>query len=87
LHCEAFSLSMPCTNRRFFDRTNGLLPAGKSKLTFIGSPMKGGIKMRRFNVTGLCVADKHYMVDISGKLEQIGEMIDNGVLFPIIAYQ
>ena len=49
--------------------------------------MKGGIKMRRFNVTGLCVADKHYMVDISGKLEQIGEMIDNGVLFPIIAYQ
>ena len=42
--------------------------------------------MRRFNVTGLYVANKHYMVDISGKLEQIAEMIDNGVLIPIIAY-
>ena len=39
--------------------------------------------MRRFNVTGLCVANKHYMVDISGKLEQIGEMIDNGDYFTI----
>jgi len=39
--------------------------------------------MRRFNVTGLCIASKHYMVDISGKLEQIGEMIDNGDYFTI----
>jgi len=27
--------------------------------------------MRRFNVSGLCVPEEDYMVDISGKLEQI----------------
>ncbi|MCL2164517.1 MAG: AAA-like domain-containing protein [Oscillospiraceae bacterium] len=39
--------------------------------------------MRRFNVTGLCVPDKHYMVDISDKLAKIMEMIDNGDYFTI----
>jgi len=34
--------------------------------------------MRRFNVTGLCNPDKHYMVDITNKLVQIKEMIDYG---------
>jgi len=39
--------------------------------------------MRRFNVTGLCVPEKHYMVDISDKLARIMEMIDNGDYFTI----
>ena len=39
--------------------------------------------MRRFNVTGLCVANKHYMVDISGKLKQIMGLIEGGSYFTI----
>ncbi len=39
--------------------------------------------MREFNVTGVCVPHKHYMVDISGKIEQIMEMIDSGKYFTI----
>jgi len=39
--------------------------------------------MRRFNVTGLCVPEEDYMVDISGKLEQIIKLIDNRSYFTI----
>ena len=39
--------------------------------------------MRRFNVTGLCVPEEDYMVDISGKLEQIIELIDKRSYFTI----
>ena len=39
--------------------------------------------MRYFNVTGLCVPGRHYMVDISGKLTQIKRMIDRGDYFTI----
>jgi hypothetical protein len=39
--------------------------------------------MRRFNVTGLCVPQKDYMVDINGKLEQIMQLIDDGCYFTI----
>ena len=39
--------------------------------------------MRRFNVTGLCVPGKDYMVDISGKLEQIIRLIDYQSYFTI----
>ena len=39
--------------------------------------------MRRFNVTGLCVPAKHYMVDISGKIDKIMELIDYGHYFTI----
>ena len=38
---------------------------------------------RRFNVTGLCHPDKHYMVDITSKLEQIEEMVAYGDYFTI----
>lgn len=38
---------------------------------------------REFNVTGLCVPHKHYMVDISKKINQIKELIDNGHYFVI----
>ena len=33
--------------------------------------------MRRFNVTGLCVPEEDYMVDISGKIEQIKKLVDD----------
>ena len=39
--------------------------------------------MRKFNVTGLCVPEQDYMVDISGKLEQIMPLIDGGCYFTI----
>lgn len=39
--------------------------------------------MRKFNVTGLCIPGKHYMVDITNKLIQIKEMVDDGDYFTI----
>lgn len=39
--------------------------------------------MRRFNVTGLCVPDKDYMVDISDKVSKITELVDRGSYFTI----
>ncbi|MDR0221149.1 MAG: AAA-like domain-containing protein [Lachnospiraceae bacterium] len=39
--------------------------------------------MRCFNVTGLCVPKKHYMVDISEKLDQIVALIDKEAYFTI----
>ncbi|MCL1816294.1 MAG: AAA-like domain-containing protein [Clostridiales bacterium] len=48
-----------------------------------GIPNEGGVKMRRFNVTGLCVPSHDYMVDISGKLEKIMELIGDGSYFTI----
>ncbi len=38
---------------------------------------------RRFNVTGSCVAHKHYMVDISHKFSQVMELIEMGEYFAI----
>lgn len=38
---------------------------------------------KRFNITGLCVPEKHYMVDISSRLEEIRELIDEGAYFSI----
>lgn len=38
---------------------------------------------RRFNITGLCVPDKHYMVDLSGRLKEIRIMVDEGAYFTI----
>ncbi|MDR1788610.1 MAG: AAA-like domain-containing protein, partial [Treponema sp.] len=38
---------------------------------------------RRFNYTGLCVPEQHYMVDISPKIAQIREMVDQGLYFTI----
>ncbi|WP_268906370.1 hypothetical protein [Clostridium hydrogenum] len=39
--------------------------------------------MKEFNVTGLCIPQKHYMVDISLKLHKIIEMVDKGTYFTI----
>ncbi|MBN1067553.1 AAA family ATPase [Clostridium botulinum] len=39
--------------------------------------------MKRFNTTGLCVPKKHYMVDISNKLDDIEKLVDNEAYFVI----
>lgn len=39
--------------------------------------------MKEFNVTGTCIPGENYMVDISGKLEQIEALIVKGKYFTI----
>jgi uncharacterized protein YeeX (DUF496 family) len=39
--------------------------------------------MKEFNVTGLCIPERHYMVDISSKIEKIIAMVDKGAYFTI----
>ena len=39
--------------------------------------------MRKFNVTGTCMHDRHYMVDIKYKIEKIKMMVDDGQYFTI----
>ena len=34
--------------------------------------------MKRFNVTGLCIPEKHYMCDISNKFERCKYLIEDG---------
>ena len=41
------------------------------------------MKRKRFNVTGICVPAKHYMVDISEKITQIKKLIDDECYFTI----
>ncbi|MBQ6565861.1 MAG: AAA-like domain-containing protein [Treponema sp.] len=39
--------------------------------------------MRRFNTTGTCIAEKHYMVNIDERIRQIKKMVDRGDYFCI----
>ncbi|MBQ7167745.1 MAG: AAA-like domain-containing protein, partial [Treponema sp.] len=39
--------------------------------------------MRRFNTTGTCIAEKHYMVNIDERVRQIKKMVDRGDYFCI----
>ena len=39
--------------------------------------------MKRFNTTGTCYADKHYMVNIDDRVRQIKKMVDRGDYFCI----
>ncbi|MCL1918973.1 MAG: ATP-binding protein [Peptococcaceae bacterium] len=39
--------------------------------------------MRKFNVTGLCLPEEHYMAKISCKIEQIRHLVDNRSYFTI----
>ena len=39
--------------------------------------------MKRFNTTGPCIPEKHYMVDLKERLEQIRELVDDGAYFTI----
>ena len=45
--------------------------------------MRGDSGMKEFNVTGLCIPEKHYMVDINFKIKKIREMVDKGTYFTI----
>ncbi len=36
-----------------------------------------------FNTTGVCIPEKHYMVNINGRLQQIRELVDAGKYFTI----
>ncbi len=38
---------------------------------------------KRFNITGLCLPDRHYMVDISDRVAQIKKMVDDNEYFCI----
>lgn len=38
-----------------------------------------GVKiLKKFNVTGTCIPEEHYMVDISNKIKEIEKMVDEG---------
>jgi hypothetical protein len=39
--------------------------------------------MRKFNVTGICVPDMHYMVDTSEKIDKIFELVEEKSYFTI----
>ena len=41
------------------------------------------IMKKRFNVTGTCIPQKHYMVNIQSKIEQIEALIENDNYFTI----
>ena len=38
---------------------------------------------KKFNITGLCFADEHFMADVSQKLEQTRKMVEEGEYFII----
>ncbi len=44
---------------------------------------KGEIMKKRFNITGACIPEEHYMVDISNKINEIFTMIRQGDYFVI----
>ena len=39
--------------------------------------------MKTFNITGHCIPEKHYMVNIDDKLEEIKQLVDSGYYFAI----
>jgi phosphoenolpyruvate synthase/pyruvate phosphate dikinase len=39
--------------------------------------------MKKFNITGTCIPEKHYMVDISSKLDEITKLIENDEYFTV----
>ncbi|MBI4648285.1 MAG: AAA family ATPase [Bacteroidia bacterium] len=38
---------------------------------------------KKFNITGICIPERHYMVDIGNKLKQINRLIEDGEYFTI----
>ena len=39
--------------------------------------------MKRFNTTAVCIPEKHYMVDLSDRIDRISELVDDGKYFTI----
>lgn len=46
-------------------------------------PAEGTTMKKRFNYKGVCIPEKHYMVDISNKTAQIFKMVEQGEYFVI----
>ena len=40
-------------------------------------------KAKKFNVTGICVPDEHYMVNFEERLKKIKDLVDDGLYFTI----
>ena len=38
---------------------------------------------KKFNVTGVCIPELHYMINLSSRLEKIKDMVDQGLYFTI----
>ena len=38
---------------------------------------------KKFNVTGVCIPELHYMINLSSRLEKIKAMVDQGLYFTI----
>ena len=38
---------------------------------------------KKFNVTGVCIPELHYMINLSSRLEKIKDMVDHGLYFTI----
>ncbi|BAH06866.1 hypothetical protein CKR_1815 [Clostridium kluyveri NBRC 12016] len=51
----------------------------------VGNRYKWGVKVmeKEFNVTGTCIPEMHYMVDISNKLDKVFRLIEKGKYFVI----
>ena len=39
--------------------------------------------MKSFNTTAVCIPSKHYMVDLSGRVEEIKKLVEAGKYFTI----
>ena len=39
--------------------------------------------MKKFNTTAVCIPSKHYMVDLSERVEEIKKLVDDGKYFTI----
>ena len=39
--------------------------------------------MKEFNITGICIPQRHYMADITHKLDEIAELVNKGKYFTI----
>ena len=39
--------------------------------------------MKKFNTTAVCIPSKHYMVDLTDRIREIGKMVDAGEYFAI----
>ena len=46
-------------------------------------PQKGVHMPKSFNTTGICIPEKHYMVNLDARLKEIKKLVDNGSYFVI----
>ena len=56
-----------------FTRISGIVYAGRKERCI----------MKQFNTTAVCIPSKHYMVDLSERVKEIKELVDDGKYFTI----